>query len=211
MNQPTVAIIIRMAFQKDLTENQIQRFRNMLSSLMFQNYFSHEVYILPYKVRNFLGSSTNYNTIKKNINEMRNLTLGRTGAYILGDSPRFKYDIEIRLDYDDIVTPNFITDIVEQYHARSEETFIVSYQPTIVDVATGDHYRHPSKYSEDCPSMCMALIQKGEKNFGVYDRPHNKMKQEIGCPVVVRPEGFFYLQVHGENTLSKLPGKQYKL
>lgn len=210
MKQPTIAVIVRMAFEKDLTETQLKAFSHHLESLVHQQTkVTPTIFYLVDSVRDFKGSKQNRSMIALYVSSCKSIY--DYPIIILGNSLRFKYDIEIRLDYDDTVSPDFIQDVVDQYHNTKEETFIVSYQPVIVDTKTGNQYRHPSKYSEDCPSMCMALIQKREKKYGVYDRPHNKMQQEIGCKVIVRPEGFFYLQVHGENTLSKLPNESYRI
>ena len=155
------------------------------------------------QVRNFKGCPENKRTVRDFVRD--------DDRFIVADTDRFKYDIEVRLDFDDQVSEVFVHNLVTQYNTMKGDNAIVSYQPLIVDCNTGDMYRHPSVYSKDCPSMCMALIQKKEKRYGVYDRPHNLMQQETGYPVIVIPEAYYYLHVHGENTLSQLPDKKYKI
>lgn len=201
-----------MSFKEDLTRNQLELFEQHLDSLMSQTYDDFEVYYLTTSVRNFKGSYKNGVFIDNTIEYKESMRAIRTesvsGLYFTVDPRRLYSDIEVRLDYDDTVSPDFVEDIVDQYHKSKEDTFVLSYQPIIIDTKTGDKYNHPSKYSEDCPSMCCALIQKGEKTKGVYDRPHNYMAKHVG-KCIVRPAGLYFLKVHGENTLSTLPGKQY--
>ena len=200
MKKPSIAIITRMAFSDKLTVNQLQRFEEYLTCLNSQTYTDFKVYLIVDKVRDFVGSEMN----KVFISGLAEKVL----QVHLRDPERFKHDIEVRLDYDDLVSPDFVQDLVDNYNTWNLDNFIISYQPIVYDVKTGDKYHHPSTYSTDCPSMCMALVQKGEKKYGVYDRPHNLMQQETGFQVVVEDEGFYYLQVHGQNTLSKLPKKE---
>jgi hypothetical protein len=192
-----IAIITRMAFDKDLTKNQTLLFEEYLIRLNSQTYKGFEVFILADSVRAFKGSAKN-----KQFLEMQ---CSRLPFVHVKDPERFKYDIEIRLDFDDVVSPGFIQDVLNQYTQSKHDNLIISYQPVMVDNETGEQWKHPSQYSKDCPSMCMALCQKGDKARGVYDRPHNLMYNETKWPVIVRPEGFFYLTVHEENALSTLP------
>lgn len=192
-----IAIITRMAFEKDLSANQMQLFEEYLIRLNSQTYKNFDVFILADTVRDFKGSKANKDFIE--------FQCKRVHFVHVQDPERFAYDIEIRLDYDDVVSPGFMQDVVDQYTESSHENLIISYQPVKVNNETGEQWKHESTYSENCPSMCMALCQKGDKTRGVYDRPHNLMYAETLWPVIVRPEGFYYLMVHDENTLSKLP------
>lgn len=197
-----IALITRMSFKADLTDVQIHCFRSYLESLSLQSYKDFTVYILANSVRAYKGSQSNREFIKEIVEPYPFVKVA--------DPERFKYDIEIRLDYDDVVSHGFILDVIATAKATNLDTFVISYQPIKVDVNTGDHYRNPLTYSSVCPSMCMALVQKKAKTKGVYDRPHNFMADHVG-KCIVRPEGYFYLQVHGENTLSELPPKSYLL
>lgn len=203
MKAPSIAIITRLAFDKPFTDNQRERFSEFVNSMKFQVYRDFKVYFLMDSVRNFKGCEENKRTVQEFIKG--------DDTFIIDDPERFKYDIEVRVDYDDQVSEIFVQDLVNIYNQSKEDNVLVSYQPLLIDTNTGDVYRNPLTYSKICPSMCMALIQKKIKGFGVYDRPHNFMAKETGFNVVVRPEGFYYLQVHGENTLSKLPSKLYKV
>ena len=201
MKKPSIAIITRMAFPEALTINQLERFEEYVTCINSQTYKDFDCFILADKVRSYEGSAMNKVFIEG---------LTRSVEQIKVEDPeRFKYDIELRLDYDDCISPDLVQDLVDHYNTWNVDNFIVSYQPIIYDVNTDKKYRHPSTYSEDCPSMCMAIVQKGKKTRGVYDRPHNLMHNETGWPVVVEKEGFYYLQVHGQNTLSQIPDKSY--
>ena len=197
-----IAVITRMSFKNDLTDVQIHCFRSYLEALSLQDYKDFTVYLLANSVRAYKGSAENREFIKEIVEPYPFVKVA--------DPKRFKYDVEIRLDYDDVVSHDFISDVYKTAQDTEKETFVISYQPIKVDVYTGDYYRNPLTYSTICPSMCMALVQKDQKTKGVYDRPHNFMSDHVG-ECIVRPEGFFYLQVHGENTLSQLPPKSFKL
>ncbi len=197
-----VALITRMSFKADLTDVQLHCFRSYLEALGLQSYKDFTVYLLANSVRAYKGSAANREFIREIVEPYPFVKVA--------DPERFKYDIEIRLDYDDVVNHDFILDVVATAKATRLDTFVISYQPIKVDVNTGNYYRNPLTYSSVCPSMCMALVQKKVKTKGVYDRPHNFMADHVG-QCVARPEGFFYLQVHGENTLSELPPKSYKI
>lgn len=200
---PSIAIITRLSYDKPFTPNQRERFSEFVNSLKFQCYTDFKVYLLMYGVRAYNSCEQNRRTVQEFV--------GDDPRFIVADPERNTFDIEVRLDYDDQVSEVFVQDIVNHYERVGLDNFILSYQPTIIDTNTGDEYRHPSRYSSVCPSMCMALIQKKEKRFGVYDRPHNFMAKETGYEVYVRPEGLYWLQVHGNNTLSKLPPKSMRI
>ena len=198
---PSIAIITRLSFDKPFIENQRERFSEYINSLKFQINNEFTVYLLMDSVRNFKGCEENKKIVSRFIKGDE--------RFKIQDTERFQYDIEVRLDFDDRISEVFTLDLLKAYK-ETKDNSIVSYQPTIIDCNTGDLYHNPLTYGRSNPSMCMALIQKGIKNFGVYDRPHNFMSQETGYEVIVRPEGFFFLQVHGENTLSQLPSKEYR-
>ena len=197
-----IAVITRMSFKADLTDVQIHCFRSYLEALSLQDHKEFTVYLLANSVRNYEGSQSNREFIKEIVEPYPFVKVA--------DPKRFRYDVEIRLDYDDVVSHDFISDVYKTAQDTEKETFVISYQPIKIDVYTGDQYRNPLRYSTICPSMCMALVQKNQKTKGVYDRPHNFMADHVG-KCIVRPEGYYYLQVHGENTLSELPPKSFKL
>jgi hypothetical protein len=192
----TIAIITRLSFSELLTKRQLEVFTNYVSSIMNQTNKDFKVYLLMNEVRAFKGCQENRDTL--------GVLFENNPIIFVEDPERFKYDVEVRLDYDDIIAPSFIQDIVDQCEGHKNDELIISYQPTYLDYQTGEEKLRSDKYSEECPSMCMALVQKNEKKFGVYDRPHNLMSQETQFPVVVQPEGFYYLVVHGENELSTM-------
>lgn len=201
MKRPSIAIITRMAFKDLLTPNQMERFREYLTCIHSQTYKDFSVYILADKVRNFQGNPDNLlfiNLAAKGVEQIK-----------IEDPERFKYDIEVRLDYDDLISPQFVENLVDHFNTWQIDNYIISHQPIIHDVNTDQNYTHPSQYSEECASMCMALVQKGKKTRGVYDRPHDLMVHDTGWPCIVEGEGYYYLQVHGQNTLTQLPGEEY--
>ena len=204
MKSPTIAIITRMSFEKDLTEVQLRQFKDVyLKSLANQEYKAFTVYILANKVRDFIGSEKNRETIKEIVStcdfDIR-----------VEDSEKHKYDIEFRLDFDDEIVPNFTKVLVEQYHRYPHDTYLLNFQPVICDNSTGlvkdrRYYQNPRKYDSNGASMCIALIQKGEKKHWVYQRPHIAMAKHVGR-VYNMGQGFFYLHAHGENALTRVPG-----
>ncbi len=193
-----LAIIVRMAFEKELTPIQIRQFKDVfLKSVGNQTRKDFKVYILADQVRNFKGSRANRTLIEE-------LTKDYPNIYVK-DPERRVFDIEVRCDFDDELAPNFVEKVFQEAE-RPQSTFLLSFQPIIVDSNTGTKYKNPQKYDSKGASMCCALIQKGEKKFGVYDRPHIKMPSHVG---ICHPigEGYFFLHAHGENLLTKIPCK----
>lgn len=197
-----IALITRMSFKADLTDVQIHCFRSYLESLSLQSYKEFTVYILANSVRAYKGSQSNREFIKEIVEPYPFVKVA--------DPERFKYDIEIRLDYDDIVSHGFILDVIATAKATNLDTFVISYQPIYYDSYKDEYYKGPIDYNKNCPSMVMALVQKKEKTKGVYDRPHNIYHQHVS-EIVERPTGYAYLQVHGENKKNQIPPKSFKL
>ena len=187
-----------MAFDKDLTKVQIRQFKLFLNSIKNQTRQDFEVYILANQVRNFKGSEANRAVIKE-------LTKDYPNVHVK-DPKRFAFEVEIRCDFDDELAPNFIEKIYQEYK-RYDTTYLVSFQPILVDSKTGQKYRNPQKYDSRGASMCCALFQKGIKRLGIYDRPHIKMPAHVGKCYPIG-EGYFFLHAHGENLLTRLDKKR---
>ena len=197
-----IALITRMSFKVDLTAIQLHCFTAYLEALALQDSKDFTVYILANSVRNYKGSQANKRLIRQ---------LTKNYPFVkIADPKRFTYDVEIRLDYDDVVSHEFISDVIKTAQDTEKETFVVSYQPIYYDSNNDAFYKGPLDYNENCPSMVMALVQKNQKTKGVYDRPHNLFHLHVKN-VVNRPTGFAYLQVHGENEKNAIPPKSYKL
>ena len=197
-----VALITRMSFKNDLTDIQLHCFRSYLEALGLQSYKDFTVYLLANSVRAYKGSAANREFIREIVEPYPFVKVA--------DPERFKYDIEIRLDYDDVVNHGFILDVVATAKATKLDTFVISYQPIYYNSFTDEYYKGPIDYNKNCPSMVMALVQKTEKTKGVYDRPHNIYHQHVS-EIVERPTGYAYLQVHGENKKNQIPPKSFKL
>lgn len=191
---PTVAIITRMAFDKPLTDVQWHQFTNVyLPSLAAQKDKRFVVYLLVDKVRNFRGSAENRKRIEEAV-----------AAYPfvrVEDPVKHFYQVEVRLDYDDQVSDDFVESIkmIVEANFRRTEPYLLSYQP--MRVWKGNHFRYHRTYDKKCTSMCLALVQNEKKDNWVYQRPHNLMPQEVP-DVVVIGAGHYFWHDHGEN-LSK--------
>ena len=197
-----IAVITRMSFKADLTDVQIHCFRSYLEALSLQDYKEFTVYLLANSVRAYKGTAENREFIKEIVEPYPFVKVA--------DPKRFKYDVEIRLDYDDVVSHDFISDVYKTAQDTEKETFVISYQPILYNNFTDEYYKGPIDYNGNCPSMVMALVQKKAKTKGVYDRPHNLYHEHINY-IIQKPTGFAYLQVHGENEKNAIPPKSFKL
>ena len=117
--KPSIAIITRMAFSESLTFGQCELFQTYMQFLNSQTYRDFTVYILADEVRAFKGSKDNKAMIEIMTSNMDFIKVE--------DPERFNFDIEIRLDFDDIVAPTFVQDVVDQYNATNKDTFVIRY------------------------------------------------------------------------------------
>jgi hypothetical protein len=111
--------------------------------------------------------------------------------------------IQTRHDCDDIMSPEYISTIHNLYELNKKKynDFILNFQPTKLDLNTGNEYTHSRDYSRVC-SMFSTLIQN-EVKHGIMDVMHDHLKR-LSKNVIYINDNYVKLGLHGNNTLSKL-------
>jgi hypothetical protein len=193
------AIITRFCYKEKLTQKRLSLFtENFISCMKSQTVKDFDVYVICEELYGETAHPENLQLIK---------SLNWEGLNVFFSAPEpFIYDIEVRLDSDDRVLDNF----VEFLHsvAENNENILVSFKP--IKVHKSVMYKHERDYSDNCGSMFLALIQRGVKNKGVYDRPHCAMAGYVGNVLTVK-EGYCFLNIHDDNMTSKMIGKEIRL
>lgn len=193
------AIIVRSCYPKQISKDTLKRFRRFLESLNNQTDKDFIVYILCKELYGKKGLESNIKLMQKECFDL-------DFEVRFEDPVKYKYEIEARIDNDDLVAPNYI-ERIRQLANINADTFMINFQPVKLDEETGKMYEHEQKYNYEGTSMFCVLVQKEDKKHYVYDRPHIKMAKEVGA-VVMGGEGFCFLVCHKDNQLSKITGKE---
>lgn len=118
--------------------------------------------------------------------------------------PRF--DIQTRLDSDDLVTRHFVARIHKEVerHANSQP-LVVSFQPVKFELSSLLCYRMHTRYGPQRCSMFLSLYQPPncEDYRYIYDFNH-RLIWETFPRVVTVPEGYCRLVVHAQNCHTKI-------
>jgi len=194
-----IAIITRFCYKEKLTESRIKLFQdNFIECMKSQTNKAFDVYVICETLYGDIAHPENLAVIE---------AMNWDGLNVSFSAPEpFTNDIEVRLDSDDRVTNNFVEFLYQV--AEKNENILVSFKP--IKVYKGIHYKHERDYSNNCGSMFLALIQRGVKNKGVYDRPHCAMAGYVGNVMTV-PEGYCFLNIHDDNMTSKMVGAEVKI
>lgn len=193
------AIIVRSCYPRRMKFRERWRLRRLFDSLNNQTDTDFIVYILCHELYGKKG-------LKSNIDDMRRLCYDLNFEVRFEDPPKHHYEIECRIDNDDLVAPNYIERIRQLYEINCD-TFCINFQPVKMDEETKKLYHHEQQYNYEGTSMFLVLVQKEEKKHYVYDRPHIRMAKEVGA-VVMGGEGFCFLVCHSDNQLSKINGTE---
>jgi hypothetical protein len=193
------AIITRFCYKEKLTEKRLKLFTdNFIDCMKSQSVKDFDVYVICEQLYGDTAHPDNLELIK---------ALNWDGLNVFFNAPEpFTNDIEVRLDSDDRVVNTFVEFLHEV--ADKNENILVSFKP--IKVYKGAHYKHERDYSNNCGSMFLALIQRGVKDKGVYDRPHCTMAGYVGNVLTVK-EGYCFLNIHDDNMTSKMVGKEIKI
>jgi len=194
-----IAIITRFCYTEKLTKKRLELFQdNFIRCMKSQSKKTFDVYVICETLYGEVAHPENLELIK---------SLDWEGLNVFFKAPEpFTNDVEVRLDSDDCVINDFVKFIHQK--ALKNRTLLISFKP--IKVHKGVHYKHERDYSNNCGSMFLALIQRGIRNKGVYDRPHCSMAGYVGNVLTV-PEGYCFLNIHDDNMTSKMVGAEVKI
>lgn len=110
-------------------------------------------------------------------------------------------NIQIRIDCDDFVSPEYISTIKDIFKNCKDKNAILNFQPWKYDYFTKEVYPRGRDYNIDKPSMFLSLYQTDPK-IGVYKYPHTKFHKYIKKSYYINKKGYCNLVVHSDNTLT---------
>ena len=194
------AIIVRACYPDRIPQEALDRYNKFLESLSKQTDKDFVIYVLCDELYGKNGLDDN-----KKLMWMVSINYGLEVRY--EDPPKHTYEIEARIDNDDIVSPRYIERVRQIYNATDYHTFMINPTPIKLDTKTGKYFEHEQKYNHEGTSMFCILCQKEEKNHYIYDRPHIIMAKEVGA-VVMMEAGHTFLVCHENNQLSKINGTE---
>ncbi len=130
-----VAIIVRSCYPEKMPQEALERFDKFLESLSKQTDKDFTIYILCKELYGKKGS----------IDNLR-LMLSISTEYSLDvrylDLPKYTYEIEARIDNDDIVSPQYVEKLRQIYNLTNYDTFMINPVPIKLDINTGKYYEH---------------------------------------------------------------------
>jgi hypothetical protein len=198
MTDPKVIIFTRFHYDEDIPQSTLFCFKNYyLPSLKNQTNKNFEVIILANNNlanTRIIQSFVDRSGIKDCINVIDK------DDYIL-----YVNEIECNLDNDDAVDKDYVAEIIRQYHANPEDTFLVVFFYLKYSVEQNKYYTPflPTKENRGFPTPFYALIQKGERKFNWASRKHNELDEVINRVVVVEGK-VCTMNIRGENTSNKI-------
>lgn len=207
--KPKIAVITRMAYNNPFNTTdtdpdtpkwrypktkRLEVYENLyLKSLKNQNYKDFDVFIFVSGVRNQVGCEYNTNLIKQVDAAPLNIFYIDRSEFNEND-----YEIQLRIDSDDYVFPEFMEKCVEVYSENSNEEFVISFQPYIYDYNDKKLYRQGRRYSGRECSMFVALCQRGENRKFVCNYNHTKFENYFKNIIHLNKE-LCCLCFHGDN------------
>ncbi len=111
-----------------------------------------------------------------------------------------EYDVQTRLDSDDIVSPDFVKKIHKTFTGDLE---MIGFKPIKFHLPTLKLYYN---YMKPETSMCISLCNSS-KDFFIYQSGHRSIHrwvQEKGGKVTVAKFGYFYQTIHNGNASTKI-------
>jgi len=107
-----------------------------------------------------------------------------------------EYPIQVALDSDDLVEPQFIDRIREL--CVGSKSIHISFQPQKLDIKTGKVYKMSDNYEKSkTGSPCYAIYQPEFKYFAYHDS-HLKIGKLMD-KTIYTPEGYVYMSIHDTN------------
>jgi hypothetical protein len=118
--------------------------------------------------------------------------------------PRF--DIQTRLDSDDLVTTTYIERIKAEVTGKKEPT-VVSFQPYKLDFFSFQRYKMGKRYHRKSCSMFLSLFIPSEQEYNQIYKYNHRLIYERYPNVITIPEGYADLVIHPHNKITKIDAK----
>jgi hypothetical protein len=197
---PKIAVFTRMEYGKNIDRERLDIHRNLfLKSLQKQIYKNFDVYIIT--------GGLKYESAPDNIKLIEAQNPGGLNIFYrhFKDIPKNVYNIQIRVDDDDYLSPMFILKCLDIYSNTNKNIFIITFRPYKYDYKNNKIYKiRADKYSRN-PSMFSALCQKTDIKHFIYDYSHSKLRKITKKTIFVE-EGYCMLTIHKDNISSEMKG-----
>lgn len=111
-----------------------------------------------------------------------------------------KYDIQLGLDSDDYIEPQYLEKIIEEIIKNKDgnKSIHICYEPEMVRLSTGK-IEHLGNYNKKRGSAFMALYQPDKTNYRfVYEESHISIIRNADIAIVL-PKGYCYAVAHEIN------------
>lgn len=107
-------------------------------------------------------------------------------------------NIQIRLDYDDIVTEKYVSTIVNKWSEATTDSLVVTFAVTKYNIDTKKEYAPKVKYSTKLPSMFSALCQNTIEHQ-VYSVQHTELHKLAEKCIFIEEQNICYHVIHTIN------------
>lgn len=114
-----------------------------------------------------------------------------------------KYRIQFGLDSDELVSKNIVRKA--KMHCTGNQSVLVSFQPVLRDLKTGNLYYMKRKYNKKFASAVLAYYQPdlGDEFKFLYHTTNHRMVKYANKVVVV-PEGYAEVSIHDFNSSTRI-------
>jgi len=190
-----IAVFIRCAHDKPLSEGRLLLFQRTINSLKAQLFKHFSVYVIT-------GGIWKQQGTRENTERIFSLDWGQLNVFLLPDSdiPKHSCNIQIRLDSDDWISPLYIAKCVDVYQQTDIDDFIITFRPYF---RKNNALYARDAYSEQKPSAFSVLCQKTKVKHWCYEVPHTLMAEMVPYVVVV-DAGFCVANVHESNMSTRI-------
>jgi len=119
-----------------------------------------------------------------------------------------KYNIQIGLDSDDLIETNFVETVTKL--CTGHKSILISFQPVKMDIFTGERYKM-DQYSQFRGSPIFAFYQPNLDDYKfAYHTSHLRMPK-IAQRIIIIPEGYAMMSIHGKNDSTKIKATDKKI
>ena len=193
-------IVTRFWYKSEISQNRLELLQKyFIKGLSEQLDKDFDIDILVHKntvnqlhFLDWKGLRVNFTKTEKNTLTLQNDILTEYNC---------RSELQIRLDADDYVMPNFISTIKSNINFNNDKQ-LVTFQPSKLIHETGEKYRHQKDYSHKMPSMFLALYQK-KPTFSIYQTGHDLFYRIVKNSILIDDPSICHLVIHTENIFSK--------
>lgn len=108
-----------------------------------------------------------------------------------------EYEIQTNLDSDDFVSSDYIEAVQELSHG--DKSIHIHFQPTLVDIKTGEHKKMRNRYDDKTGSAFYSLYQPNPQEYIYIGIDGHRKMQQYADKTVFIGEGYAFVGIHDHN------------